>query len=52
MVSSTVPNSELDAIPALGIESEFALDQHNHNQRPRTGALFRGSLRRYNEVYI
>lgn len=41
-----VPNAELDAIPVLGVESGFELDQHNYKQRPRMGALFRGSLGR------
>lgn len=46
MVSSTVVNSELDAILALGIESGFKLNQHTYNQRSRMGVLFRGSLGR------
>lgn len=52
MVSSTVPNAELDAIPVLGVGSEFELDQHNHKQRPRMGALFRGSLGRNQELWV
>lgn len=34
MVSSTLPNSELEAITVLGVDSELELDQHNHDRRP------------------
>ena len=34
MVSSTLPNSELEAITVLGVDSELKLDQHNNDQRP------------------
>lgn len=39
MFPSTVPDSELDIIPALEFGSEF--DQHSSKKRPQMGNLFR-----------